>query len=79
MTRFLPVQETGECQLQKGAGRKREKMMSPIYTWSWRQTWGYRQRSVCRRHDFGNQSYGWSKIFDFNFIYIKVIVEAMRN
>ena len=59
---------------------EREKMISPILYMELEADMRLTVRlSVCRRHDFGNQSYGWSKIFDFNFIYIKVIVEAMRS
>ena len=59
---------------------EREKMISPILYMELEADMRLTvRRSVCRRHDFGNQSYGWNKIFDFNFIYIKVIVEAMRS
>lgn len=59
---------------------ERKKMISPIVYMELEADVRLTvRRSVCRRHDFGNQSYGWSKIFDFNFIYIKIIVEAMRS
>lgn len=34
---------------------------------------------VCRRHDFGTQGHNWSSIFEFEFIYMKVIIEATRS
>lgn len=37
------------------------------------------QCPIYRRHDFRTQHLNWNDIFDFSFIYVKVIVEAMMS
>lgn len=73
MTLSLPVQEIGKCQLQKGS-RAKERENNDRIGGKVKHTV---QCPVCRRHDFGIQDLNWSNIFDFSFIYVKIIVEAM--
>lgn len=71
----LPLQETGECQLQPRAGARRENGEAGFAHVELEVNVRLTVKSpVCRRHDRGAQELKGSNVSELNFIYVWVTV-----